>query len=72
MTETKLIVNVSDAKVSNNPMDVLATYSHFHALGTKGWACGLFKQAVLYKRKKKINREDVPLDEGKFPIALNF
>ena len=52
--------------------NVLATYSHLHALGTKGWAGGLFKQAVLYKRKKKRNKEDVPLDEGKFPIALNF
>ena len=34
--------------------NVLATYSHLHAAGDKGWARALFDQAMGYQRKKSL------------------
>jgi cobyrinic acid a,c-diamide synthase len=33
--------------------NVLATYTHIHALGTPAWADGLLRSAVTYKKQKK-------------------
>ena len=52
--------------------NVLATYSHIHALGTKGWAEGLFDQAVYYSQGSGKNREDRSLLASRFHAALNF
>lgn len=52
--------------------NVLGTYSHLHALGTKGWAKGLFDRAVFYSRTSDRSREDVSFCKGRFPVALNF
>ena len=32
--------------------NVLATYTHIHALGTPGWASALIRNAVAYKAKR--------------------
>ena len=32
--------------------NVLATYSHVHASGAKGWARALLEQAVYYQKKQ--------------------
>jgi len=52
--------------------NVLATYSHLHALGTDKWARGLFDQAACYSRKHDENREDASFCGRRFPVALNF
>ena len=44
--------------------NVLAIYSHVHVSGTKGWAPGLFGQAVAY--------QDIPFCGRQIPDALNF
>ncbi len=36
--------------------NVLATYSHVHASGTKGWAKALLEQAVCYERNKLLEQ----------------
>jgi len=36
--------------------NVLAAYTHLHALGTENWALALVQQAVEYKKKKRRNR----------------
>ncbi|MFA4911453.1 MAG: cobyrinate a,c-diamide synthase [Desulfobacteria bacterium] len=52
--------------------NVLATYSHLHALGKGRWAEGLFNQAVFYRQKLDKNREDASSCGRQFPVALNF
>ena len=43
--------------------NVLATYSHLHAVGSKGWARALWKQAISYSRR---NRLSEPPNEARF------
>ncbi|MFH2011950.1 MAG: cobyrinate a,c-diamide synthase [Pseudomonadota bacterium] len=52
--------------------NVLATYSHLHALGTDKWARGLFEQAVFYSQKHNKNIEDISFCGRQSPVALNF
>ena len=52
--------------------NVLATYSHLHALGINKWARGLFDQADCYMGKHDKNREDASSCGRQFPVALNF
>ena len=44
------IINGRDGACYNN---VLATYTHLHALGTPAWAKGLVFNAIAYKRARK-------------------
>jgi cobyrinic acid a,c-diamide synthase len=50
MTRGKGLVDGRDGVVEKN---VLATYSHIHALGTPFWAPGLVRQAADFRQKKK-------------------
>jgi cobyrinic acid a,c-diamide synthase len=36
--------------------NVLATYSHLHAVGAEGWANALFEQAIQYKQKISLEK----------------
>ena len=51
---------------------VMATYSHLHVLGTKGWARSFFDQAVSYSREADINKENMSFYGRSLPAALNF
>ena len=52
--------------------NVLATYSHLHALGTDRWARALFEHALFYKERevrlspegRRLVVDDIPLDTG--------
>jgi len=39
--------------------NVLATYSHLHAVGAKGWAKALLEQAIYYKRNMLLEQSMV-------------
>ena len=39
--------------------NVLATYSHLHAVGAEGWANALFEQAIQYKQKMSLEKSMV-------------
>ena len=39
--------------------NVLATYSHLHAVGAEGWAKALFEQAIQYKQKMSLEKSMV-------------
>lgn len=48
MNKGEGIMNKKDGLCYKN---VLATYTHLHALGTKAWADGIMKIAITYKEK---------------------
>ena len=37
--------------------NILATYSHVHAIGTPEWAEGLIRRALAYQRESRGNTE---------------
>ncbi len=51
--------------------NVLATYSHLHALGTKGWARGLVEKAIFYSQRSAKKRTKVSLTEKQVPFPLS-
>ena len=52
--------------------NVLATYSHVHALGTRAWAKGLFDRAVLFSRNSRKEKDAVSYSEKGVSVASNF
>ena len=41
--------------------NVLATYTHIHALGNPGWASALVRNAVAYRSRHSVRAEDIHL-----------
>jgi cobyrinic acid a,c-diamide synthase len=50
--------------------NVLATYSHLHAVGAEGWAKALFEQAIQYKQKMSLEKSMV-VNEAPFVTDIS-